>query len=435
MDDLGVSNGGAAPGPESIAVNESIPPEAISDHAHIVIRRLVEAGYSARLVGGGVRDLLLGREPKDFDIVTNALPEEIRGLFRNARLIGRRFRLAHIHFGRDIIEVATYRGNPLPEDDGGARDENVFGTEEEDAERRDFTINALYYDVAERRLYDYVGGLDDLRRGVLRTIGAPRVRFDEDPVRMLRAIRFATKLGFRIEHEAEACLPDLAPRLGDVSPARLFEEVLKLFQGGYALETYELMRHYRVFGELFPLTERTLETEQEHFPQTLVPRALANTDARVRDGKPITPAFLFAALLWPPVRQALSDEIGRGHHPALAIQNASDLVLREQLRRVTIPKRFSVPTREIWALQPRFERRSGRHAFRFLEHKRFRAAYDFLLLRCESGEVEEDLGQWWLRFQEADATAREEMVSALGPVKSGRPRRRRRRRSPPPDAP
>ncbi|MHB1942125.1 MAG: polynucleotide adenylyltransferase PcnB [Acidiferrobacteraceae bacterium] len=413
-------------GPEAVAIREVLPPEAISEQAHTVLRRLAEAGHSARLVGGGVRDLLLGREPKDFDVVTDALPDEIRRVFRNARLIGRRFRLAHIHFGRTIIEVATYRGTPKPATDEGGPDENVFGTEEEDAWRRDFTINALYYEVKQRRLYDYVGGLEDLKRGILRTIGEPRVRFNEDPVRMLRAVRFAAKLGFRVDPEAEACLPELADLLAEVSPARLFEEVLKLFQGGYALETYELLRHYGLFRPLFPLTEEALRTEEGHFPKMLLPRALENTDARVRTAKPITPAFLFAALLWGPVQQELKAHPPHGSDGGQAIQQAADRVLREQLKRVMIPKRFSGPAREIWGLQSRFDRRSGRQAFRFLEHKRFRAAYDFLLLRAECGEEEPALAEWWSRFQEAGAEAREEMVKVLGPAPAKRPRRRRR---------
>lgn len=412
--------------PEAIGIREVLPPEAISEHAHIVLRRLSEAGHSARLVGGGVRDLLLGREPKDFDVVTDALPEEIRRLFRNARLIGRRFRLAHIHFGRNIIEVATYRGAPVPANGAEGPDENVFGTEEEDAWRRDFTINALYYEVGQRRLYDYVGGIEDLKRGVLRTIGEPRVRFNEDPVRMLRAVRFAAKLGFCVDPAAEACFPELADRLTEVSPARLFEEVLKLFQGGNALATYELLRHYGLFRPLFPATEEALAVEEEHFPKILLPRALESTDARVRSGKPVTPAFLFAALLWGPFKQALKAHAGRSADTPQVAQQAADHVLREQLKRVMIPKRFSGPAREIWAMQPRFERRSGRQAFRFLEHKRFRAAYDFLMLRCDSGEADPALGAWWTEFQEVDADARGTMVKALGAAPA---RSRRRRRS------
>ncbi|MHB1950460.1 MAG: polynucleotide adenylyltransferase PcnB [Acidiferrobacteraceae bacterium] len=420
MDDPHIKSDGR--GPQDAGIREVLPPEAISEHAHIVLRRLTEAGHNARLVGGGVRDLLLGREPKDFDVVTDALPEEIRRLFRNARLIGRRFRLAHIHFGRNIIEVATYRGTPVG--DAGGSDENVFGTEEEDAWRRDFTINALYYEVSQRRLYDYVGGIEDLKRGVLRTIGSPKVRFNEDPVRMLRAVRFAAKLGFRVDPGAEACLPELADRLTEVSPARLFEEVLKLFQGGNALATYELLRRYGLFRPLFPATEAAL-SEEEGFSNTLLVRALESTDARVRSGKPVTPAFLFAALLWAPFRRELEAGSGHSSDAPQAAQDAADRVFREQLKRVMIPKRFSGPAREIWLMQSRFERRSGRQAFRFLEHKRFRAAYDFFMLRCDSNEADPALGAWWTQFQEVDADVRGEMVKALGPAAPGSRRRRR----------
>lgn len=411
----------------AVSVRETLPHELINKHALQVIERLTAAGYTARLVGGGVRDLLLGREPKDFDVVTSALPEEVRGVFRNARLIGRRFRLAHVHFGREIIEVATYRGPAVA--DAAVLDENVFGTEIEDAYRRDFTVNALYYDVAADRLHDYVGGLEDLRRGILRTVGPPAVRFDEDPVRMLRAVRFAAKLGFRIEPEGEACLPRLAARLGDVPPARLFEEVLKLFQGGCALDTYELLRHHGLFAPLFPATEAALAAETGGFPDVVLPRALAGTDERVRQDKPITPAFLFAALLWAPYLRALEARCADGQEPAQAAQEAADQVFRAQQSQVSIPKRFSGPAREIWLLQPRFERRTGQQPFRFLEHKRFRAAFDFLLLRDQDAALAE-LGQWWTEFQGADADARAAMVRAVAPTPGSakrRPRRRRRR--------
>lgn len=388
-----------------------------------------DAGYASLLVGGCVRDLLLGREPKDFDVVTDARPEEIRKLFHNARLIGRRFRLAHVRFGREIIEVATFRAAPaIGGGEPGTRDNNIFGTREEDARRRDFTVNALYYDIEDRSVIDYVNGVADLEHGVLRMIGDPESRYREDPVRMLRAIRFAAKLGFLIDPDTAAPIRGQGARLLEVSPARMFEEVLKLFHGGYAVETYELLRSYGLFQFLFPLTEESLATEEAHYPRTLVPQALANTDARVAEDKPVTPAFLFAALLWEPVRVRAAARQKHGMRPQEAQERAAEDVLRNELKHVMIPKRFSVPMREIWSLQARFERRSGQQPFRLLEHKRFRAAYDFLMLRVHSGEAAGDLGDWWTRFQEVDDPERRAMITAVAaPSSTGKKRRRRRR--------
>jgi poly(A) polymerase len=404
-------------------------------------------------VGGCVRDLMLGREPKDFDVVTDARPEEIRKLFHNARVIGRRFRLVHVRFGRDLIEVATFRaiprdvgeeprgrdeGNGAAVDDeaperaepGGFGDQNVFGTQEEDALRRDFTVNALYYNIRDFSVMDYVGGVADLHAGRLRTIGDPETRFREDPVRMLRAVRFAAKLGFKIDPGTEAPIGDLAPLLLSVPPARMFEEVLKLFHGGAALKTFELLRHYDMFKYLFPLTDESLARQEGNFPITLVPRALENTDARINAGKTVTPAFLFAALLWAPSRLRATDLIARGRHSYDAEMSAAEEVLHEQLKHISIPRRFSVPTREIWMMQGKFERRGGRQAFRLAEHPRFRAAYDFLLLRAESGETSQELADWWTRFQEVAEPERHAMVTALGSGDgdAGKKRRRRRKR-------
>lgn len=402
----------------------------ISDSALKVLDRLKEAGYASLLVGGCVRDLLLGREPKDFDVVTDARPEEIKRLFNSARLIGRRFRLAHVRVGRDIIEVATFRAAPA--DDGGtdAPDNNVFGTQEEDARRRDFTVNALYYDISNDTVIDYVGGVDDLKQGLLRMIGDPASRYREDPVRMLRAVRFAAKLGFRIEPETAAPIAVHARQLLEVPAARMFEEVLKLFHGGAAAQTYELLRAHGLFRFLFPATEAALTAGDHGFVRTLIPQALANTDARVAQDKPVTPAFLFAALLWEPVRAKMAARIGHGMHPLEALERAAEEVLRDELKQVMIPRRFSVPMREIWSMQVRFERRAGQQPFRLFEHKRFRAAYDFLLLRVQSGEVNAELGEWWTRFQEVPEAERRGMVAAnAGKAGTGKKRRRRRRRS------
>jgi poly(A) polymerase len=422
--------------------------ELISENALKVLYRLKDAGYASLLVGGCVRDLMLGREPKDFDVVTDARPEDIRKLFHSARVIGRRFRLVHVRFGWEIIEVATFRAIPRDiaeesiskEDEAGELaenspspepgDHNIFGSQEEDAVRRDFTVNALYYDIRDFTVLDYAGGVTDLKAGILRVIGDPEARYREDPVRMLRAIRFAAKLGFKLEEKTAAPIRDLAPLLTTVPPARMFEEVLKLFHGGYALETYELLRHYGLFQHLFPLTEKSLEHEEEGFPVTLVPRALSNTDTRINEDKPVTPAFLFAAILWEPVRQQASEFTARGMHSNDAMFRAAEDVLHEQLQYVSIPKRFSVPMREIWSLQARFDRRAGMQAFRLLENKRFRAAYDFLLLRAESGEADRLLADWWTRFQAAEENERRTMVAEVAPTIGTSKQRSRRRRSP-----
>ncbi len=386
-----------------------------------------------------MRDLLLGREPKDFDVTTDARPEELKKLFRNCRLIGRRFRLAHIHFGREIIEVATFRaqageteaeGDRLIENGMILRD-NVFGTVEEDAWRRDFTVNALYYNIEDFSVVDYVGGMADLKAGVLRLIGEPEVRYREDPVRMLRAVRFAAKLGFRIEPGTEAPIWTLGALLEEIPAARLFEEVLKLLLGGCAVQTYELLRHYGLFAHLFPETDAALAVEEEGFPHLFVLRALENTDARLAEDKPVTPAFLFAALLWEPVRamvQRLVVEQGMSEIQALQVAGAE--VLAAEHRHVVLPRRFAIQAREIWQLQPRLERVPSKRAQRLLEHPRFRAAYDFLLLRAEAGEPVAEAAQWWTHFQEADEAQRATLSQGGGGKRRRKPRRRRRSKKP-----
>ena len=406
----------------------------ISPNALKVLYRLKDAGYQGHLVGGGVRDLLLGREPKDFDIATDAHPDEVRRLFGNCRLIGRRFRLAHVLFGHEVIEVATFRalhdgdeetGDGRHVDDEGriVRD-NVYGTIQEDAFRRDFTVNALYYNIADFSVIDYAGGMEDLKAGMLRLIGDPETRFREDPVRMLRAARFATKLGFRIHPDTEQPIKNLAPLLGDIPPARLFDEMLKLFMGGNALANFEALRHYDLFAQLFPLTEQSLTHEHEHFPLTLISRGMENTDLRIQQEKPVTPTFLFAVFLWQPVRERAAQLQAQGQHPAQAMQHASSQIIAEQGKVMAIPRRFSLPMREIWMLQLRLELAGGRRSYRVLSHTRFRAAYDFLLLRCAAGEVPLETGEWWTGFQESQPQPSEPMGGA--PV----PRKRRRRNRP-----
>lgn len=409
----------------------------ISSSALKVLYRLKDAGFQSYLVGGGVRDLLLGREPKDFDVGTDARPEQIKDLFRNCRLIGRRFRLAHVRFGREVIEVATFRAASATEaaetsdvahtDEGRILRDNVFGTLEEDAWRRDFTVNALYYDIRDFSVVDYVGGLEDLKAGTLRLIGDPTQRYREDPVRMLRAVRFAAKLGFRIHPDSEAPLQELGHLLADIPAARLFEEVTKLFLGGCAVTGFELLRHYDLFRYLFPMTDEVLSHEEQGFPITFVARALENTDTRLAEGKPVTPAFLYAALLWEPVRLRMQELQQQGASGLEAAQIAGNQITSEQQGFTSLPKRFSLPMREIWMLQPRLERRRGRAPYRMLEHPRFRAAYDFLLLRSEVGEASKELVDWWTQFQVLNPDDRATLTDAGAPAK--RRRRPRKRRS------
>ncbi len=408
---------------------------SISSSALKVLYRLNEAGFQSFLVGGGVRDLLLGREPKDFDVATDAHPEQIRQLFNSCRLIGRRFRLAHVRSGRDVIEVATFRAaNELPggvetvqvehNDEGRILRDNVYGTLEEDAWRRDFSVNALYYDISDFSVVDHVGGLEDLKAGMLRLIGDPEQRYREDPVRMLRAVRFAAKLGFRIHTDSEEPLWELGHLLDDIPAARLFEEVLKLFLGGSALATFELLRRYDLFQFLFPLTDDALELEEQGFPITFVARALENTDKRLAENKPVTPAFLYAALLWEPMRLQMQKLMAEGMGELEAAQVAGNRVTAEQIQYTSLPKRFSFPMREIWMLQSRLERRRGKAPHRLLEHPRFRAAYDFLLLRAEVGEADPELADWWTSFQELNKVEQPPAVEPTEP----KPRRNRRPR-------
>jgi poly(A) polymerase len=414
--------------------HHSISRGAINENALKVLYRLKGADFEAYLVGGGVRDLLLGREPKDFDVATDATPEQVRKLFRNSRIIGRRFKIVHVRFGREIIEVATFRGHHDQGDGGRLSDEgmilsdNVYGSLEEDAWRRDFTVNALYYNIRDFSVVDYTGGMVDLKAGVLRLIGDPEERFREDPVRMLRAVRFAAKLSFRIDPEVEKSIYRLGHLLQEIPPARLFEEVLKLFLSGHAVASFEGLRHYKLFEQLFPATEACLGREQEGFPITFILRAMENTDIRINEGRPVTPAFLLAALLWEPMRQQAEQEMSAGSPPYQAFQSAADQVLSAQATRVTIPRRFSVVMREIWVQQTRFERRQGKRAFVLLSHDRFRAAYDFLQLRAESGEADLALVEWWTRFQEVDESEQRAMVNALEPTGGGGGGKRRRRR-------
>jgi poly(A) polymerase len=394
-----------------------IPTEHISINALKVMARLNGAGYQAFLVGGGVRDLLLGLRPKDFDIATDAHPDEIRELFRNSRHIGRRFKIIHIRFGREIIEVATFRAfhdssthQDNHSDEGMILRDNVYGSFEDDVIRRDFTVNALYYQAEERKVYDLTGGLDDIQQRLIRLIGDPETRYREDPVRMLRAIRFAAKLDFQIHPGTAIPIRKLAYLLADIPPARLFEEVLKLFMAGFAEITFDLLKQHELLQWLFPKTVEHLDPAAEKF----VRLALRSTDDRIRTKQPVTPAFVFAALLWPQLDKRCKFLQTQGHRPLSAFHICCQEIIDQQLSSTSLPRRFSLPVREIWDLQYRLPQRRGRRIWSTFNHKRFRAAYDFLLLREQAGEMTDDLGAWWTLFQEADDTDRNAMIQQLG---------------------
>jgi len=464
----------------------SISRAAISPNALKVLYRLKEAGYQGFLVGGAVRDLLLGIRPKDFDVATNALPEEVRRLFRNCRLIGRRFRLAHVHFGQEIIEVATFRAAAAPEreatedldpdtENDGATDlgdgasaadatatdarasasaseytapfdsehrafdttgrilrDNIYGTIEDDVWRRDFAANGLYYSIDDFSVWDFVDGVNDVRARRLKLIGDPETRYREDPVRMLRAVRFAAKLGFSVEPASEAPIGQLAYLLDGVPPARLFDECLKLFLSGFGAQSYRLLKQYGLFEHLFPLSAAAFELPPYAYAEEMLERGLVNTDERIAADKPVTPTFLFAVLLWGAVLRELNERKA-GPAPDIALlMQACDTVLRAQQSRVAIPRRFAIPMRELLMLQPRFNRRSGVKALSLMQHPRFRAAYDFLLLRAQVGVADPELAQWWTDIQLLPQEQRVALVQArpAEPVaeEGGAPPARRRRR-------
>ena len=404
----------------------------ISPCALKVTADLQQAGYSAFVVGGAVRDLLLGLEPKDYDVATNATPEDVRAVFRRSRIIGRRFRLVHVMCGAETVEVSTFRGNSSTGEDDGItvnkhadehgrllRD-NVFGSQEEDAVRRDFTVNALFYDPANEEIWDYLNGYDDIEAKRLRIIGDPLQRYREDPVRMLRAVRLAAKLEMQIDAATAAPIGDLAPLLRNVPPSRLFDEMLKLLLSGHALACVVDLRARGLHHGLLPMLDVILE---QPLGERFITLALRNTDERVRQEKPVSPGFLFAALLWHEVLAQWNSRQAAGEKPMLALQQAMDDVLAVQDKELAIPRRYDAIMQEIWAMQPRFLGRGGRRPFRLLEHPRFRAAYDFMLLRCKSGEIDPELGQWWEMFQRASTGEREAML-----LKDEAPKKRRKRR-------
>ena len=378
----------------------------IGENALKVLYRLKNAGYQAYLVGGGVRDILLGLKPKDFDVATDAHPEQVRELFRNCRLIGRRFRLVHVHFGREIIEVSTFRASHNDAIDGEGHEEdgriirdNVYGKLDDDVWRRDFTVNALYYSIEDYSIVDYVGGIEDIKNKQLRMIGIAEDRYQEDPVRMLRAVRFSIKLGFSIHPLSEQPIRNLTPLLKEIPEARLFEEFLKLFMSGQSEVTFHRLRDYGLFAMLFPQTEKLLNDGNDYI-RKLLTSAFINTDRRLAEDKPVTPAFLLAALLWVPARNLANDHESNGLSEMDAIHLASDTVISHQITSTSMPRRLTHMARDMWALQVRLKNIRGKRPLKLLAHQHFRAAYDFLLLRAEAGENVQELASWWTAFQE-----------------------------------
>ena len=492
----------AAPGVPRVIPRSEHPVSRsnISPNALRVLYRLKEAGFQAFLVGGCVRDIIVGRHPKDFDVATDALPEEVRRLFRNCRLIGRRFRLAHIVYGREIIEVATFRaasapppteepvpmrsddeaelleeelasedeelaepempvdehgdpdgnrdpnarntGHRVSDDHGRLLRDNMYGNIDADVWRRDFTVNALYYNIADFSIWDYVGGLADIQAKRLRLIGDVETRYREDPVRMLRAARFEAKLGFEIDAASAAPIERLRGLLASVPPARLFDETAKLFLTGHGADSYRVLRARGLFAALFPAVDRYIDQHPGSLVEELLVQGLQNTDRRVEEDKPVTPTFLFALLLYGPIAAIIESLPADRWHEPQAILAACDKALREAQQRVSIPRRIALGVSEMYALQPRLEGPRGRRALRLLEQPRFRAAYDLLMLRAALGLAVLEVAQWWTTLQAASPAEREQMVEAAPGGRSqpanrdataasatGAPRRRRRRRS------
>lgn len=409
----------------------------ISENALRVLYRLKKAKFDAYLVGGCVRDLLLGKKPKDFDVATNAHPEQVRKLFKNCRLIGRRFRLAHIYFGREIIEVATFRANASDPADkhqhisGLLLRDNVYGTLEDDVWRRDFTMNALYYNIADFSLTDYCNGLKDLNHGIVRIIGEPQKRYYEDPVRMLRAIRFASKLDFKLDPETAEPIKELGWLLEHVAPARLFEEILKLFLTGHALKSYQALAEYKLLDRLFPDLIDVTTGEVPLISQTLIQKALHDIDQRIHHGKTVSPSFLFAAFLWHLYQKQMKVLKNAGLKEASSSEQAIEIILAKQAQYTAIPKRCTAGMREIWTLQIAMSKRRPRQLDFIVAHRRFRAAYDFMLLRSVTEEEAKEISQWWTDYQHADEVTQKQMAEAisLAMPKKNKPYRSRKKTS------
>jgi poly(A) polymerase len=389
----------------------------ISPNALRVLYRLQDAGFEAYIVGGAVRDLLLGGHPKDFDVATNATPEQVKAQFRNCRLIGRRFRLAHVMYGSEIIEVATFRaagddsqGDRQTHEEGHLIRDNIYGNFEEDAVRRDFTVNALYYTVKDFSVRDFIGGYTDVHNKILKLIGDPETRYREDPVRMLRAVRLAAKLDFSIDEASSKPIPELAYLLESSSSARLFDETLKIFLAGSAEKSMLLLEQHGLLGVMFSDTAKALQTNRSGALRTMLLKAMRNTDERIKADKSVAPGFLFACLLWPAYCRELAVLQNSGCDLTVAQQRASDRVTMRQIERIAIPRRFSMPMHEIWHLQTRFAQRQRKRVFRMLAHPRFRAAFDFLELRAFGApELEEELAFW----REAQIASPEQLATMI----------------------
>jgi poly(A) polymerase len=452
---------GAAPRIISRA-DHNVSRSNISGNALRVLYRLKEAGFQAFLVGGCVRDVMVGRHPKDFDVATNALPDEVRKLFRNSRLVGRRFRIAHVVFGREVIEVATFRAAsaPLPSEEpvpladpeegeapeldeeselddeaelngidhervldthGRLLRDNVYGSIDEDVWRRDFTVNSLYYNIADFSLWDYVGGAEDIAARCLRLIGDPETRYREDPVRMLRAARFEAKLGFSLDPSTAAPIPRLRTLLAGVPAARLFDETLKLFLTGHGERSLEVLRQRQLLEVLFPAVEHYLAAHPNGLVEQLLRQGLRNTDARVAIDKPVTPTFLLALLLYGPIANAIESLPPQRWHELGAIVEACDRALRAASTRVTIPRRVALGVREMYGLQPRLEQPRGKRALRLLEQPRFRSAFDLLMLRAQLGLAPAEIASWWTQLQEAAPEQRLAMLDTLAKPRGPKP--------------
>jgi poly(A) polymerase len=415
-------------GPESHGIDR----RNVSRHAIKVCEVLHQHGYEAYIVGGAVRDLIVNLEPKDFDVATNATPEQIRPLFRRARIIGRRFQLVHVVFGQEIIETSTFRAPASEEQEtdehGRILRDNVFGSQQQDAARRDFTMNALFYNPLNEEVIDYHGGVTDLKERVVRMIGDPRKRYREDPVRMLRAVRFAAKLNGSIDPETRAPIGEMADLIDNVPASRLFDEMLKLLTCGHAMDCLRQLRADGLHHGLLPMLDVVLE---QPGGERFVELALERTDARVRAGKTVSPSFLFAALLWQQVDVRWQQLMEKGEHSLPALSQAADSVLEEQTVKLAIQRRFSADMREIWFMQPRFERRNGKAIYRMLEHPRFRASCDFLQLRAAAGQFDSVVAQWWMDLANGNDEQRAEMLdeaASLPRTASEAPARARRRR-------
>jgi len=421
--------------------DHSLNPRLLCKFALEVVRVLQENDFEAYVVGGCVRDLLLGLNPKDFDVATNAKPNEIKKLFKRSRIIGRRFQIVHVQFGREIIEVTTFRSNMVNNKhrsnsrsrqleqsaSGMLTRDNMFGSMQQDASRRDLSINALYYDPTNNSLHDFSGGLQDLADRKIRIIGDPMTRYKEDPVRLLRVARFTAKLGFDVDSKTLKPIEKMAQSLCHVSAPRMFDETLKLFMSGQGLASFRLLTEYGLFAQIAPQTNRLFE-QGTQFARQLVEQAMTNTDLRIKANKRVTPAFIYAALLWPPVQKIASDYQKQGHSPSIALNKAANEVIGNQIPITAIPRKFTLAMREIWSLQLMLTRRGGNRAQRLMEHPRFRAAYDFILLREQTGEVLNGLGHWWTVYQEAGEEERQAMIKKLPSHRSKKrgPRRRSR---------